>query len=183
MAVTRGQITKALAAVEGVVSRAAGILGIARKNLYIRMASLEIDPNDFRRNSGGSVTVTAGVTPLDSTVVTGSVRASGSAGSARVFATDTLKRGQGRRKFGNVIEQAVATVAEAEHQKKLLRQGRTLYLRPEQYREVDDACFDLAALFREKQSPSKVVERFMDDCFSAWVSGLKASAKPNGKKR
>ena len=68
---------------------------------------------------------------------------------------------------------------------KKLRQARSLYLRPDQWKEVDDACFDLAAKRREKQSPSRVEERFHDRYFAKFVaeelSAGKAASKRNGK--
>jgi hypothetical protein len=44
-------------------------------------------------------------------------------------------------------------------------------LRPDQIKALDDACLDLPAVLREKMSPSKVLERLLDDCFAGWMAG------------
>lgn len=182
MKVTRGQIEKALEATSGTVSKAAAILGMARKNLYIRMAHLGIHPDSYRRNSGPSVTVTASDTSVNATDGTRRAGSLGSLGAVSVFPNDTLRLSRARRKLGHVNSaQAVAEQA-AENVKKL-RQARSLYLRPDQWKEVDDACFDLAAKRREKQSPSRVEERFHDRYFAKFVAEelSEGKAKRNGK--
>lgn len=185
MKVTRGQIEKALEATSGTVSRAAAILGIARKNLYIRMANLGIEPSSYRRNSGR----VSPVTPTDTSgkVTVGTVRrgAVGSAGSVSVFTSDTLRGSRRARRLSDVSSAEAVADQAAENVKKL-RQARSLYLRPDQWKEVDDACFDLAAKRREKQSPSRVEERFHDRYFAKFVAeelsaGKAAAVKRNGK--
>jgi hypothetical protein len=182
MKVTRGQIEKALEATGGTVSKAAAILGMARKNLYQRMAHLGIHPDDYRRNSGPSDTVTVGVTAGEVTDGTRRAGSTGSRGAVSVFPNDTLRRQRLERKLSDVNSaQAVAEQA-AENVKKL-RQARSLYLRPDQWKDVDDACFDLAAKRREKQSPSRVEERFHDRYFAKFVAEELSEGKAGrGKK-
>ena len=77
-------------------------------------------------------------------------------------------------------------VAEQSAQPKQLRLSRSVYLRPDQVKALDDACLDLPAVLREKLSPSKVLERFIDDCFPGWLARVKApsvEAKPQAKRK
>jgi hypothetical protein len=182
MKVTRGQIEKALEATSGTVSRAAAILGMARKNLYIRMAHLGIHPDTYRRNSGPSATVTASGTASEVTDGTRRAGSIGSRGAVSVFPNDTLRHSRVRRTLGHV-NSAEAVADQAAENVKKLRQARSLYLRPDQWKEVDDACFDLAAKRREKQSPSRVEERFHDRYFAKFVAEeLSAGKAARGKK-
>ena len=76
---------------------------------------------------------------------------------------------------------AVADQPETEARK--LRQPRSIYLRPDQWRELDGACFDLAAKRRQRQSPSRVSEEFFDRYFSKFLAEeLGAPKARNGKK-
>lgn len=161
----------------GRVSRAAKVLGIARKNLYNRMAVLGIDPNAYRGDMTPSVTVTEGVTLKELPKVTGMNHSHGVAGSVSVFRSDTLKRRGRRRTLANVSERVAVAEPEPEV-KKQLRQARSVYLRPDQWKEVDDACFDIAAHRREKHSPSKLMEEFHDAYFKMWRDRI---LKRNGR--
>jgi hypothetical protein len=53
---------------------------------------------------------------------------------------------------------------------KQLRLSRSVYLRPDQIKALDEACLDLPRVLREKLSPSKVLEKFLDDCFEGWIA-------------
>ena len=50
------------------------------------------------------------------------------------------------------------------------RQLCSLYLRPEQFKALTEASFDLTPILRERLSLSKVLEMFMDAAFAGWVS-------------
>jgi hypothetical protein len=50
-----------------------------------------------------------------------------------------------------------------------IRQSCTVYLRPEQLKALTEASFDLAPILRERLSPSKVLERYIDDGFAGWL--------------
>ena len=113
------EIREALSACDGRVSRAARLLGIARNNLYKRLASAGINPDEYR--------------------------------AARSAARP-------------------APTAPAVRPARPLRKSRTVYLRPDQVRLIDDACLDLPAALREKVSPSRVLELLMDDCFAGWLA-------------
>ena len=179
MKVTRGQIEKALDATSGTVSRAAGILGIARKNLYIRMATLGIDPGSYRRNRR----VASPVTPL--VTVTGADRGSfgrGSGvlhGSAGVSESGTFTKRSAAPNLAAMQERGSTAAAESPTGASItkLRQPRSIYLRPEQWRELDGACFDLAAKRRERQSPSRLLEGFIDECFADWLRRVLTAKK------
>ena len=181
--VTRPQIEAALKAVKGNVKEASIVLGIARKNLYNRMASLGIDPDFYRGDVTPSVTGTDGVTQDKAPRVTQPSDSGRAGGSVSVFSRktdDTLSRRRGARRLHGMPSAAVDE-APVETGKKL-RQARTLYLAPEIWREIDDACFDLAAALREKMSPSKVTEKFFTDDFRPWVARIKgqsSSAAPS----
>jgi hypothetical protein len=172
MRVTRGQIEKALEAVNGTVSRAAKILGIARKNLYIRMATLGISPDDYRRNTSPVSPVTPTVTRRGWRKATGVIGSGAVRGSGSVFANDTFTTPIAAPTLARVQERtAPGTVADPpDEESRKLRQPRSVYLRPDQWRELDGACFDLAAKRRERQSPSKVTEQFFDRYFSKFLA-------------
>jgi hypothetical protein len=89
----------------------------------------------------------------------------------------------GRRR-GRILSRVPPTAAEAEtvEQPKRLRMTRSFYLRPDQAKAIEDACLDLPAILREPMSPSKVMERFIDDCFADWLSRVKAPAPASRKK-
>jgi hypothetical protein len=65
-----------------------------------------------------------------------------------------------------------------------LRRAKSIYLRPEQWRWLDDACLDLPAVLREPMSPSKVLERIVDAVGRRWVADtLKGRRPAKGRKR
>lgn len=73
-------------------------------------------------------------------------------------------------------------VAEPPEDVKKLRQARSIYLRPDQWREIDGAVFDLAAKHRERMSASKVEEEFHDRYFAKFLTEqLGAPAKGRRK--
>lgn len=180
--VTRGQIEKALEAVGGTVSRAAQILGIARKNLYIRMATLGIDPDNYRRNTRPVSPVTPTVTSIGARKATRCIGSGAGRGSGSVFGNDTFTAAPGAPTLSPVERTgAGAVVDEPEAESRKLRQPRSIYMRPEQWRELDGACFDLAAKRRERQSPSKVMEHFFERYFSKFLAEeLSASKRKKG---
>jgi len=83
-----------------------------------------------------------------------------------------------RYTFPRVSSQAPAAVGESP---KTLRVARSVYLRPEQVKALDDACLDLPRVLREKLSPSKVLEKFMDERFEEWIKA-KLATKAKGEK-
>jgi hypothetical protein len=111
-------IRAALEATGGQVAPAARSLGLARNNLYKRIAGSGVDLAELRRSPGP-----------------------------------------------RPAQERPASEAAA------LRVARSVYLRPDQITALDEACLDLPAVLREKMSPSKVLERFMDDCFAGWMAG------------
>lgn len=190
MKVTPTQIRAAMEQCEGCVAKAAVILGLARPNLYKRLAKLGIDPNDYRRRRGNTVasaqatpTVTATQAARATAARTGSEESGGVAHSSPVILTP---KAPGRIVTHVTSASSVATASSDvdEQPKKLLRMTRSFYLRPDQVKAIDDACLDLPAVLREQMSPSKVMERFMDDCFAGWLArAMGAPAPPRRKKK
>jgi len=89
-----------------------------------------------------------------------------------------FRGGRSASTFGDVNNAASADVPD---EPKQLRLSRSVYLRPDQVRALDDACLDLPRILREKMSPSKVLERFIDDCFPGWLeSKLGEASKARG---
>lgn len=184
MKATPAQIHAALKECQGCVKRASVILGMARPNLYNRMARLGIRPETYRpaKDDIAEVSrITPGVTSVGSTAPTerrqrgkpvadSSVSSGQRASAARTFAPVSAERGS-------------AATMEAAPEPKALRISRSYYLRPDQVKKIDDACLDLPPVIREKMSPSKVVERFMDDRFDDWVAWLKAGMPAPKRKK
>jgi hypothetical protein len=121
------QIQAALEASAGDVSKAARSLGLARNNLYKRMASCGLSPATYREAPGRQ--------PLP----------------APAPAPQAARREAPRR-------------------------SRSFYLRPALLRALDEACLDLTPVLRERLSPSKVLERFLEDRFAEWARTVEAQA-------
>ena len=179
--VTVEQIREALALSSGRVARAARVLGIARNNLYKRLANSGISPDEFRGNSATGLGATA-----DAHATRGA--ASGATGAAveqtgpvPVLRTAIFHRG---RREPRLVRVDSAADDQGRGEPKQLRLSRSVYLRPDQIRALDDACLDLPGVLREKLSPSKVLERFIDDCFGSWLGSKlgDVSAKSRRKK-
>lgn len=181
MKVTGPQIRAAMKMACGNVSRAAEVLGIARNNLYKRLTALGIDPQEYRDNSVTPHGEAPAVTPGNSGEVTDRPTLSALRTRASVSSLPSSVRGRRARTFP-FVNNATAAAEPPVIQKKL-RQAKTIYLRPDQFRAVDDACFDLAAALREKFSPSKVFEQFFDDCWKGWLKEKLAPAKRRAGKK
>lgn len=170
--VTQQQIEMALQACDGKVQRAAKILGMARNNLYKSMARKGINPNRFRGNTVTRDTATHAVTEAR---VAQPTTPEDVVGPDPVSSSVILSAPPGPRTFRSV--NATAPVTD-DSQKPQLRLSRSVYLRPEQFKALDDACLDLPRVLREKLSPSKVMEKFLDDCFGEWLEA-KLSPPPD----
>jgi hypothetical protein len=180
MKVTRTQIDEAMKATGGRMLRAALILNIARNNLYKRMASLKMSPNSYRGNTVTQGKVSGVAHATDST---GLVAASGatSATNRDPLSRSAIYRSRSRvRKFPS-MSTAAPSVAPPEEAKPL-RISRSVYLRPDQIKALDDACLDLAPILREKLSPSKVLERFIDRHFAGFLVEEGAVPAPAAEK-
>jgi len=183
--VTVEQIREALAACSGNVLRTAKVLGIARNNLYKHMANKQISPGEHRPARGGDSQHKPVVT-ADAHATVAQLGTAGRIGrtsptAAAVSSTATSKP-QGRCVAFPIVS-TPSMAAEQVEQPKQLRLSRSVYLRPDQVKALDDACLDLPAVLREKLSPSKVLERFIDDCWVTWLrSKLDAAAKPQAKR-
>lgn len=186
MKVTAEQIRAALKMSGGNVARTAIVLGLARNNLYKRLAHLGIDPMDYRGN-------TAPVAPATRRAPTAPTRAENKP-TARTEATDDaplsgtviLTVPPSGATLARVTNTAAAAVEEEAERPKRLRVSRTFYLRPDQVKAIEDACLDLPAVLREQMSPSKVVERYLDwgyERFLAEMKGETAAASERRKKK
>jgi hypothetical protein len=82
-----------------------------------------------------------------------------------------------------VTNTAPATQDETPEAPKRLRQSRSFYFRPDHVAAIEDACLDLPAILREPMSPSKVMEKFLDECFAGWLERTKAPAKRRSSKK
>jgi hypothetical protein len=182
--VTATQIREALKVTEGNVAKSARVLGLARNNLYKRLASMGIDPETYRGNSATSTTEAPTVTPQKVTGITGVVGVVGAHGGASVSAGAIFTPGRRARNFRNVTQATTERTDETEAgEARKLRQPRTVYLRPDQWREIDGAVFDLAAKRRQRQSPSKIEEEFHDRYFAKFLAEeLGTPKRGNGKK-
>lgn len=162
--VTRQQVEQALAASAGRISRAAVTLGIARNNLYKRMSSLGISADTYRKGTsahGATAALDSGEAGMS---VPSNVGERASVSTNAIYPTRI-----GERKFRGMRSTAEATEP-VEEAGRVPRASRSLYLRPEQFKALDDASIDLPAVLREKLSPSKVMEMFMDECFTGWLT-------------
>ena len=163
---------------EGNVARTAEVLGLARNNLYKRLASLGIDPDTFRirrGNSAPAALAALAVTLAPEATGAASRRERAESPSALVSSSVTLT-GRARGAILSPVANTSSAVAEqgpAEIPKARLRMSRSYYLRPDQVKAIDDACLDLPAVLREQMSPSKVVERFMDWGFDRFLAEVK----------
>jgi hypothetical protein len=165
--VTVDQIRAALLACEGKVAQAAKRLGVARNNLYKRLANSGISPDEFRGGAGRSDSATPSATSAPATEAAPST--GGHAGATAtapvpvsrlaIFPAPSDPRSLRR------VEGAPSTADDM----RALRLSRTFYLRPDQVKALNDACLDLPGVLREKLSPSKVLEKFIDDCFADWL--------------
>lgn len=192
MKVTVEQIREALKVCDGCVSRTARVLGIARNNLYKRLASLEMDPHDYRpRREGDRVAMSSVTAPAPLRGVAPAVPPSRRTKRAPISSNAIYPSAHGAPNLLPVdSERATAAMAIEDEQdvarRSPLRIARNIYLRPEQVKALEEACFDLAPILREKLSPSKVVERFMDDGFADWLARAKGGKPPkrarNGKR-
>lgn len=174
MKVTRTQIEEAMKATTGNVLRAARILGLARNNLYKRMANLGMSPESYRGNTFGGASMADGAHAAGSD---GVLHATSAAKPDSVSGTAIFTSSARVRKFPGV-----STAIPASEDAKPLRVSRSIYLRPDQIKALDDACLDLAPVLREKLSPSKVLERYLDSGFAEWVGALQRPA-PEKKAR
>ena len=165
--VTVEQIREALRVTGGQIAPAARILGLARNNLYKRLANNKMSPDSFRGNSARSAPATPTVTRAAETpsADAGEVASRVSNSRSAIFPTPARARN-----FPHVSS-ALTTPPQPAEEPKLLRVSRTIYLRPDQAQALDDACLDLPGVLREKLSPSKLIEKFMDDCFAGWIAG------------
>lgn len=159
--VTVEQIREALKLTKGGISAAARVLGIARNNLYKRLSSSNIDPNDFRGNTpeGDKVATAAHA-------VTGAAagKSLGRVKPAHVSVPAIFPRGVDARSFP-----VMGSAANATEEPKTLRQSRSMYLRPDQVHAINEASLDLPHVLREKLSPSRILEMFIDDRFAQWL--------------
>jgi hypothetical protein len=172
--VTVEQIREALRVTGGQIAPAARILGLARNNLYKRLANNKMSPDSFRGNSATS----APATPTDTRArETPHVESSEVASGVSKSQSAIFPPHRRARNFPHVS--SALTSPPQPEEPKLLRVSRTIYLRPDQAQALDDACLDLPGVLREKLSPSKLIEKFMDDCFATWIaSKLEPGRKP-----
>lgn len=163
---------------EGNVARTAVVLGLARNNLYKRLASLGIDPIDYRGNSALRALATPRALATQSTASASTREGSEGNRSAPLSSTVILTGPPGGAILTRVTSTATAIEEGTTERPKRLRMTRSFYLRPDQVKAIDDACLDLPAVLREQMSPSKVMERFHDDCFADWLQRTKDGAQP-----
>ena len=194
--VTVAQIKEALTVCQGNVSRAAAILGLARNNLYKRLSGLGMNPETYRPTKGNSDTSTRGATvaPLDTsragatgTDVHNSTASSTSTDAnpvAAMMGGAIYASGKAPRRLRGMDVAAGIVDSEAPKGKAVPKLARTFYLRPEQVRMIEEALFELYPVLRDRDlSPSKVVERFVDDCFEPWLKATVTRPKPPAKRR
>lgn len=175
MRVTADQIRAALKACGGNIAQAAVILGIARNNLYKRLSSLNLNPDDYRSGAGNvthGAPVTADAHAAGAEVSAPRVNANAGASRAPQSFSAILPGSHGTRILTRVNHVAAADAPEIEGPKRL-RQSRSFYFRPDHVQAIEEACLDLPAILREPMSPSKVMERFLDDCFKGWLARMK----------
>ena len=162
--VTVEQIREALSACDGKVARAARVLGLARNNLYKRLASTGISPDEFRGNSARAASVSGDAHAAECAPL-GNLTAVGT--RVPVSRPAIFPAPARPRTFHAVSTEPMSLPPDGTKQ---LRLSRSVYLRPDQIKALDDACLDLPRVLREKLSPSKVLERFLDDCFGGWLA-------------
>jgi hypothetical protein len=176
--VTVEQIREALSACDGRVARAARVLGIARNNLYKRLASSGISPDEYRDNTAARARVSDDAHATRGADFNGGETQTDASAPAPVFRAAIFPRGRRTPTLAHVN-----TAAPDSSEPKQLRLSRSVYLRPDQIKALDDACLDLPRVLREKLSPSKVLERFIDDCFGEWIGSKLGEEKPARRTR
>lgn len=182
--VTVDQIREALNACNGNMVRAARVLGLARNNLYKRLANSGIRPGDFRGNSAPPVTATAAAHATCGAAKHGPTGLAAPVAPVPVSRSAIYPGAAVARTFHHVSSAAMNPPPPEEP--KQLRLSRSIYLRPEQIRALDDACLDLPRVLREKLSPSKVLEKFIDERFEEWLGSKLSQENPpesRGKRR
>lgn len=170
--VAPGQISAVLNATNGNVAAAARALGVSRNSLYKRLVSMGFDLEAARRVD---VTLSAADAQEARAAADAAQTTDASLGNGRQSERESVSI-QSRARENRVATFPVSRrkpnvphVEATQTKRQGLRASKSVFLRPEQIKALEDATYDLAFRFRESFSPSRVLERFIDERFAEWL--------------